>query len=210
MDTETPVIVKSVHHLLDTYDVTDQHLCINEHGNPLKEIFQEVNARLHKEYQRLCEDIDYFHISDREPEDFPIPYNRLMIFYVRGGSEGYYVHVEVRVDGKHRLLFLGKTLLRGRRVSSGQRVWSALSAGSWSLNMRRCTFHPALEPFHLGPMKYGDRCTAAAEVRILAPDGGEAPGCWYCRPHAQLIIDEYQEKLHENWTTKDLTEGERL
>lgn len=75
--------------------------------------------------------------------------------------------------------------------------------------MPQCSFRPAVY-FHVGePVKYGDRCKASAEVRILSPDGKDVPGCWYCRPHAQEIIDEYTEKLHETWTMRELTALER-
>lgn len=116
MENETPVIVKTVHELLSTYDVTDKHLCINERGNPLQEVLGKVRGRLEKEHPELLEGSDYFGIYTSvhsEIQTFPTDYWGVLIFYVKGGSEGYYVHVEVRKDGKSTLLFLGKTLLEG-------------------------------------------------------------------------------------------------
>lgn len=116
MGTETPVIVRTVHEFLSTYDVTDQHLCINEKGNPIEEVFKELEKKLKEDYGFLIHGVEYFDVSAVSDGRYaPFPYaDRLCIFYVKGGSEGYYVHVETKdKHGKSTCQFLAKTLNEG-------------------------------------------------------------------------------------------------
>lgn len=125
-----PTIVKTVHELLTTYDVTDQHLCINERGNHLDNILKQVRSRLAKDYPGLLDSADYFDVfPSLTDEVFPVDRGWVCVFYVKGGSEGYYVHVEVQKDRKEsKLLFLGKTLLEGEAgISWAEKMVCALS-----------------------------------------------------------------------------------
>lgn len=51
----------------------------------------------------------------------------------------------------------------------------------------------------------GKRCSQDATVRLIDPDGQPVPGAM-CRQHAQECVDEYQEKLGENWQIVKLAE----
>lgn len=76
--------------------------------------------------------------------------------------------------------------------------------------MAQCSHYIVLEFKPGAPIKYGPRCTAQATVRLLTPEGNDCPGSRMCEEHAQLVIKEYTEKLHENWGTRELTEIERF
>lgn len=117
-------VVKTVRTMLTTYDVTDQHYCINEKGNPLREVFKEVEDRLWKEHPELKDDCDHFSIFPTvRDQAFPTSYSWIKVFYVEGGSEGWWVHVEVN----NELLFLGKTLREGEAgISWAERMVCAL------------------------------------------------------------------------------------
>ncbi len=43
----------------------------------------------------------------------------------------------------------------------------------------------------------------ASEGKLIAPDGTAVPGCFMCREHATVIIDEYKAKLGETWTFRE-------
>lgn len=43
------------------------------------------------------------------------------------------------------------------------------------------------------------RCLLQATHRLFAPDGKPNPGGRYCKNHGEAIVDEYKEKLHEEW-----------
>ena len=45
----------------------------------------------------------------------------------------------------------------------------------------------------------GRPCPKPATVTLVAPDGGRVPGCAMCDAHAKEVIDEYREKLGEEW-----------
>jgi hypothetical protein len=89
--TDCGIIVKTVHELLTTYEVTDKHYCINERSNPLSEIFNAIRNELQKYTE--WRDVEYFSKEDGLTL-FPLK-GRIKVFFVTGGSEGYYVHVEV-------------------------------------------------------------------------------------------------------------------
>lgn len=45
-----------------------------------------------------------------------------------------------------------------------------------------------------------------AEVRLCGPgDDKPVPGSAMCRPHAEECIEEYREKLGEEWTAREIT-----
>ena len=109
LDTDRGQIVKTVKDLLYTYDVTDQHYCINTRPNTLKEIYQEVRKQL-EPYSSLMADVDYFSYGDvikrkcGTPEYWPEQCHWTKVYYVTGGSEGYYIHVEADDTGKLQFL----------------------------------------------------------------------------------------------------------
>ena len=124
-----PLIVKTVRELFTTYDVTHEHLCINSRGNLLKDIFHEVQEQLEKKNRKLLEGSDYFSLDSHDPtEVWDDSFDRLAVFYVKGGSEGYYVHTEILKRESHRCIFLGKTLREGEAgVSWAEQMVAALS-----------------------------------------------------------------------------------
>lgn len=48
------------------------------------------------------------------------------------------------------------------------------------------------------------RCQADATVALCAPDGMPVPGTRLCLPHAQIIHDDYRQKLNEDWPIIEL------
>lgn len=112
-----PVVIKySNGDLYSTWDVIHTGYCINDKPRPISEVFEQVNSRLQSEYPELYRELDYFSNSVKyEPDSTLWPKFRwIAVFYVRGGSEGYYIHVETRNDGAAKIMFLGKTLLEGK------------------------------------------------------------------------------------------------
>ena len=130
---DTGTVVETKHELLYTYDVTDKHYCINERGNPLSEIIKEIHTLLKKDYPGLLEQGDYFGVSAatelKGSTLWPMEYHWVCVHYVRGGSEGFYIHVAtVDTENKYRIIFLGKTLLEGYEVISwAEKMVAALS-----------------------------------------------------------------------------------
>lgn len=121
-------VVETKKTLLTTYDVTDKHLCINERGNPLPDIVERLRDDLDKRLPDWSEGSDYFNLYPfKEKEVWPVD-SRIAVFYVKGGSEGYYVHVEAQHDGRSDLEFLGKTLREGEEgISWAEQMVCALS-----------------------------------------------------------------------------------
>lgn len=101
--------------LFSTWDVTDKGYCINEKKKSVHAVFKDVNKLFHEKYPGLAENMDYFQVSSENFNDHPLPdYRWLGVFYVTGGSEGHYIHVEAIGIGepkmdKRECLFLGKT-----------------------------------------------------------------------------------------------------
>jgi hypothetical protein len=125
-------IVKTDHDLYSTWDVTDDHYCINDRKNSLFSIFEQVRKKLIADYPELMEQADYFsydYDNDTYKHTALCPEFRwIAVYYVRGGSEGYYVHVESRQDGKSEMLFLGKTLCEGwAGISWAEKMVCAIS-----------------------------------------------------------------------------------
>lgn len=73
---------------------------------------------------------------------------------------------------------------------------------------------PAWAVFPIPPrcQSNGGRCRFAADGRherdaefvLVAPDGKPNPGGWYCRPHAEGIVDEILRVLGETWTLEPI------
>lgn len=113
-------VVKVNDELTYTEEVTDQHYCVNEKGKPLLEILNAVCKKLYLKHPELREPTDYFALGAlMKSHNLWDTSARTAVFYVKGGSEGYYVHVEQHRPG-HECLFLAKTLLEGE---SG-RLWA--------------------------------------------------------------------------------------
>ena len=112
-----PIICKTNRFLTYTEDVTTDGYCINFRPNKIKEVSQEILDLIKKKNPDLIKGMDYwspcYDYRDRENATFPDKFPRIAVFYVEGGSEGYYVHVEALHDGKHDNIFLAKTLREG-------------------------------------------------------------------------------------------------
>jgi hypothetical protein len=130
MENEHGKVVEHKSDLYTTYDVTDKGYCVNIQPRKLQDIFNNVNRMLKEKYPKLCEDIEYFGMFDTtglEPM-WDMGTHWTSVFYVEGGSEGYYVHVEAIKDDKRTLLFLGKTLREGEAgISWAEQMVCAIS-----------------------------------------------------------------------------------
>ena len=122
-----------VHHttkeLLTTFDVTATGRCFNERGNYLTEIIKEVKLRLDEKDPEVLKEADYFDINAGGKDNRWDPNTqRIAVFYVKGGSEGYYVHVEAFYEGTRKLIFLAKTLREGEAgITWAEKMVCALS-----------------------------------------------------------------------------------
>ena len=123
-----PIIVKTQHELLTTYDVTYESYCINERGNPLREIYEAIDKELKASHPELMENLEYFSDAESRGKVWDPTIQRITVFYVRGGSEGYYVHVDTRKEGIAQYVFLLKTLLEGEAgIAWAEQMVCALS-----------------------------------------------------------------------------------
>lgn len=75
------------------------------------------------------------------PEDNPFPEGRIACFAVPGGSEGWYTHVEVLLDGKTRLVFLCKTFDGYPTALAVSNLFSRVLM-DWKYDWRRDGFEP--------------------------------------------------------------------
>jgi len=102
----------------------------NERGNSLQEIRQYIINELkklplpatYKDYGTSFNDLlDYFSLGTwqykNENKTWPTNYNWVSCYYVTGGSEGYYFHIDVIKEDKRELMFLGKTLIENRGLA---------------------------------------------------------------------------------------------
>jgi len=133
-----PAIIVATHHdLFTTWEVDHRYICHNLRGNLVFDIYKEVCGVLKKEYPDLWADCDYFHYSydrDEYVKEHTAVWDThdvhwLVVHYVQGGSEGYYVHVAI-VDkhNRYKYLFLGKTLREGEAgISWAEKMVAALS-----------------------------------------------------------------------------------
>jgi hypothetical protein len=114
--------------MLTTYDVTDKRYCINERGNPIPDVFKAVVSELDSKYHDLLAKRDYFNIyPGRDDKCWPVD-SDILVFYIKGASEGYYVHVETRGHEGNNLVFLAKTLREGEEgISWAEKMVCALS-----------------------------------------------------------------------------------
>ena len=94
------------------YDVLFSH-CINFKQRTVTEVYQYLMKRLPK---KLMENMDYFAtLASRKTEGADWPEFRwVSVYYVTGGSEGYYLHVDVINKQGRDCMIVGKTLLEGK------------------------------------------------------------------------------------------------
>ena len=104
--------------LYDNYDVSYEGYCINTKNNTLRSLYEYVCKELKENHKELYEQLDYFsmdsgyHLTKEERVKRLIPQFRwIAVFYVTGGSEGHYIHVEAIAEERTENLFLGKTFL---------------------------------------------------------------------------------------------------
>lgn len=81
-----------------------------ERKRTLDEVYKDIVQALKE--QDVWDMLDYFNISTEKRDGkahFP-DYHWISVFVVKGGSEGFYFHIEAINEDKRRLLYLGKTL----------------------------------------------------------------------------------------------------
>jgi hypothetical protein len=130
MENEHGKVVEHKSDLYTTYDVTDKGYCINIKPRKLVDIFNDVDRQLKEKYPKLCEGIEYFDLFPWHPEIvfWDLDTHWTAVFYVTGGSEGYYIHVEAIKEEARTLLFLGKTLREGETgISWAEQMVCAIS-----------------------------------------------------------------------------------
>ena len=117
--------------LFTTYDVTEDWLCVNERGRRYRDIEADIIRKMKEEHLEAWEMLDYFGLEyeyrrQHEGDYFPTSWHWIAVYYVKGGSEGFYFHVDlIDNDGERKLIFLGKTLSEDR--SDAEMVQNALS-----------------------------------------------------------------------------------
>jgi hypothetical protein len=136
LDMDGPDIIKEhKQDLYTTYDVNHKGYCVNTQGRLIEDIFKDVEKALKEKYPYLLKECDYFNLSCKweiKNKEMPATWTQnrwLVIHYVKGGSEGYYVHVAT-VDGlgQYRLIFLAKTLNECESgISWAEKMVAALS-----------------------------------------------------------------------------------
>ena len=103
-------------HRVDTYteyDVNSDGYIVNEVGRQMRDIYKDVQAKLEEKYPELTERLEYFSLSVGYPDSNAVwdtDTHWIAVFYVTGGSEGHYIHVEARKENESKLLFLAKVL----------------------------------------------------------------------------------------------------
>jgi len=132
---DKPIAVETKKNLYETYSVSHNGYCFDEKPALLYDVFVEVKARLEKEHPELIRNMDYFEYDGPDQgleREKTVQWNPetgwIIVHYVQGGSEGFYVHVAIIKNGKYTIIFLAKTLLEGEdgRFWSGKMV-AALS-----------------------------------------------------------------------------------
>ena len=141
MDEDHGNVIEHKSDLYTTYDVTDKGYCVNikprlayDVYRDVKKTLEELSQKMTAKYPSLMADMDYFLYSFEKDEyqevhTAPWPENRwVCIHYVKGGSEGYYVHVSTISDGKYTFVMLAKTLREGEAgISWAEQMVCALS-----------------------------------------------------------------------------------
>lgn len=113
MDEDRGKVVRHEVELFSEYDVTDRSYVVNEIGRPIGQVFRDIEKQIPRDI--LMEFDSYgVHCYPMKPTD-PFPtYHWLAIYYVTGGSEGYWVHIDlINGDNERTLIWLAKTLHEG-------------------------------------------------------------------------------------------------
>ena len=111
-----------------TYMVDSRQTCHDVRGKSAAEIWQQVVDRLDTEGKEILDGLEYVSIAD---DDFDPNCRAWLLFTLRGGSEGFYTHLETIRDGKLRKLVLLKTLDgRPSRIKTLEsKIWTILDQG---------------------------------------------------------------------------------
>lgn len=127
METQKEVVNRASEDLFTTYEVTPQHRCVNEQGKTSREILDSIKVKIDP---ALLECLDYDSADSTYDSSTVytryIPGSRVIVYTVRGGSEGYYLHVDMiqRSDGKLKNLILMKTLGGSEDIKKLERaIW---------------------------------------------------------------------------------------
>jgi len=90
-----------------TYEVDERRICHNVIGKPAKEIWESIVAKLDDEGRILLETLEYVSpsIHSYDPQCWNV-----IVFTVRGASEGFYLHIGQLREGVLEGLVLAKTL----------------------------------------------------------------------------------------------------
>jgi len=117
--------------LFTTYDVTEDWLCVNERGRTYGDIEADIIRKMKEEHLEAWEMLDYFGLDydyrrHHKGDCFPTSWNFIACYYVKGGNEGFYFHVDlIAMGGERKMIFLGKTLSESR--SDAEVIQNALS-----------------------------------------------------------------------------------
>jgi hypothetical protein len=95
--------------LLTTYEVKPDGYVVNEQGKTADQILAAIKAKLDAS---LLDCLDYDSAASCGVLDYVryVPGSRTVVYTVRGGSEGWYLHVDMIVKGQIKNLILMKTL----------------------------------------------------------------------------------------------------
>ena len=124
-------IVRTVTDLFTVYDVTEDGYCVNEQGRTYGDIEADIIRKIKEEHPEAWEMLDYFGLEydyrrNHRGDYFPTSWQWIACYYVKGGSEGYYFHVDlIALGGERNLIFLGKTLSEDR--SDAEKIQNALA-----------------------------------------------------------------------------------
>ena len=131
MNTQTEAVNRPSEDLFTTYEVTPEHRCVNEQGKTSREILNAIKAEIDP---ALLECLDYdsadsSYGSGSEPiYTRYIPGSRVIVYTVRGGSEGFYLHVDMINQGQIKNLILMKTLEGPENIKKLERaVWDIVA-----------------------------------------------------------------------------------
>jgi hypothetical protein len=96
-----------------TYEVNPEGFIVNEKPKTIQQVYDYVRKKLQSKYPEVFNGMDYFSLSLeqrlRPASLWDIKARWTAVYYVTGGSEGWYIHVETRDVEQAKMMFLGKT-----------------------------------------------------------------------------------------------------
>ena len=99
--------------LFSKWDVTDKHFCVNQVNKTIGDVCTAVERRLSEGLLNEFDSYGNFCYPLKPTDPWP-KMHWLAIYYVTGGSEGFWVHVDViGGEGDRKLVWLAKTLHEG-------------------------------------------------------------------------------------------------